>query len=89
MEDFKEGDRVILVGEDIIPTPSWPVWGSKHSCVGTVEGLGSDSVYIRWDNSRTAAITMNYIQHFTGQERDSLLPNLSFLKHKRKINERL
>jgi len=48
---FKVNDRVILT-YDYIPTEEYPVWGSRHECVGTVYGMkdGGTRVLVEWDN---------------------------------------
>ena len=85
---FVNGDRVILVGKELIPTKDWPVWGSEYSCVGTINGIGNGYSYIYWDNGRKRTIDDSYLRHFTGREEDSLSPNVAFLKYKRGINEK-
>jgi hypothetical protein len=83
---FEQGDRVILVGKELIPTKDWPVWGSKHSCVGTVDGIGSAYTNVQWDNGRSRTIGNYYLQRFTNQEEKSsspnIDPNLAFLHRK-------
>jgi len=82
---FKVGDRVILVGKDLIPTKDWPVWGSKYSCVGTVKSIDIYP-YIRWDNGRSRIVDSRYLRHFAGREEVS--PNRAFIMYKRSINDK-
>lgn len=41
--------RVILT-KNYIATPSFPVWGSKHQCLGTVKNFTLYRAKVEWDN---------------------------------------
>lgn len=84
LEKFEMGDRVILVGEELIPWKTWPVWGSKYSCVGTIDGIGSAYSNVQWDNGSNRMIDSHYLRHFAGVEEIS--PNRAFIMYKRSIN---
>jgi len=85
---LKKGDRVILTGKKLIPYTDWPVWGSKYECVGTITNVINNLIHILWDNGSKKAVTSDYISHFTGREENSLSPNILFMLHKGKINEK-
>jgi len=88
-KNFKVGDRVILTGKGLIPYKSWPVWGSKYSCVGTINDIGASEIYsnVHWDNGTHQVLQVRHLSHFNAPAGDSLSPNIAFLKYKRKINE--
>ena len=87
--EFKKGDRVILTGENIIPTRQWPVWESEHGCVGIIVEIAGGLVWVDWDNGITKMILPNSLSHFSGGGQNVLSPNAAFLKYKRKTNGRL
>ncbi len=70
---FRIGDRVVLVNNGrIIPTPGWPVWGSKHECTGTVVGTMTERRYaersvtkvrVQWDNGEGNTHLERLLQH--------------------------
>ena len=84
---FKKGDRVILTSEEVIPTPSWPVWGSKHQCVGTIINTSNNITWVLWDNGKSKMLLYYSLSHFTGVEENSLSPNVAFMLYKRRRNE--
>ena len=83
---FKEGDRVILTGEGLIPFPDWPVWGSKYSCIGTIVEISHGLAHINWDNGYNMMNLLENISRFDGREENSLSPNISFMLYKRSKN---
>lgn len=87
-DKYKEGNRVILTGKTLIPYPDWPVWGSKHSCVGTVVQIRRGFVHILWDNGYSKVVTPDSLSHYRGEENGTLCPNIAFMLHKRKVNEK-
>lgn len=86
-DKFKIDDRVILTADHLIPFPDWPVWGSKHSCVGTITDADGGLIWVTWDNGTSKMILSRNLSHFTGPEEDSLSPNIAFMLYKRKNNE--
>ena len=87
-DKFEEGDRVILIGESIIPTRQWPVWESKHGCVGTIVAIDGGLAWVDWDNGITKMILPINLSHSNPGEQNALSPNRAFLKYKRKLNDK-
>jgi len=88
-DKFSAGDRVILTGENIIPTKQWPVWESEHGCVGTIVECDGNLIWVNWDNGITKMLLAISLSHSNPGEQNALSPNLAFLKYKRKTNGRL
>jgi len=83
---FEVGDRVILIGEYIIPTIGWPVWGSEYGCVGTIVATEykKPTYTVEWDNGKFLSISYLWLEL---SFEDNGNPNTAFLKHKRTLNE--
>jgi len=84
-DKLEPGDRVVLTGKGIIPTPSWPLWGSDLACVGTVvhNDMGS-LVGVLWDNGKEKIVLDISLSYYTGTDKDTVSPNIAFLQYKRK-----
>ena len=81
---FNIEDRVILVGKHIIPTSSWPVWGSKHGCTGTIVDILAYDYTIKWDNGKILCVGSDWLE---ASNEDIGNPNVVFSKYKRILNE--
>ena len=93
---FRIGDRVILSDKIgfIIPTPSWPVWGSDYSCAGTVRGVMTEkrfkepsatTVRVLWDNNESNIHSEENLFH-ADSPLPSPEPNRAFRRRKRDKN---
>ena len=56
------GDRVILTYKYIAGN-SYPVWGSKFECIGTIIEVGDNRTRVDWDNGRTYQYPMSALDH--------------------------
>ncbi len=83
--------RVILISTKHKPVPCDPVWGSVHSCVGTVtvyyEGMAYPFI-VKWDASgKQNGYSAKELQIYNASRKVAPNPNMSFQRKKEKMEK--